>query len=134
MTWYLISPTGKGIRKSDSHGSGEYGASRGANRYHTGVDFICEPGQIIVSPCQGKIVRVARPYATGYWLGVLIRNEILSLFLFYLIPHKELIGQEVRAGHDIGIAQDISVKYPGITPHIHMQIESIDPGLFLKPI
>jgi len=127
----MISPTGKGIRDADKWGSGAHGASRGTRR-HNGVDFICEPGQSVVSPITGTVVRVARPYADSPFSGVLIENAQISIKMFYLLPDMKLIGQEVPKGRFVGVAQDIAVKYPGIMPHIHLQVDRIDPGLFLN--
>ncbi len=126
----MISPTGNGTRGQDQHGNGRYGAGRG-NRLHTGADYVCIPGTPVVCPIKkGKIVREKRPYA-GY-SGLLIRNRDVEITLFYLEPDKNLIGYEVNQGDVIGIAQDISEKYPGIIPHIHMQIDSINPELFIN--
>jgi len=56
MGCIIHNPTGKGIRGTDKHGSGWFGASRG-NRIHTGADFICVPGQDISAPFDGKMGR-----------------------------------------------------------------------------
>ena len=131
----MIQPTGKGLREVDKWGNGYYGASRG-NRIHKGADYVCEPGQDIVAPITGIIARESRPYGDPEWLyrysGLIIYNEYCNLTLFYLEPLRYLIGTKVRMGEKIGIAQDISERYPGMTPHIHLQINNIDPELFMN--
>jgi len=127
----IISPTAKGIRKIDAFGSGQYGALRG-DRLHQGTDYECEPGQLVFSPIDGTIVREARPYPDGDYSGVLIQGKQVAVKLFYFLPDKKLIGKNVKAMDIIGRAQDISLRYgQGMTPHIHLEIVSIDPELFI---
>ena len=49
-----------GIR-SDSKGDGHYLAPRG-DRLHQGVDYVVAPGENILMPFNGYMVREARPY------------------------------------------------------------------------
>ena len=49
--------------------------------------------------------------------------------IFNIQPDPELMGTEVKVGQVIGTAQDISKKYPGVTPHVHLRIFSLDPEL-----
>ena len=135
----MISPTGKGIRQSDKWGSGAFGASRdGGKRTHRGADFICGPGQAVLAPCTGFIIREARPYSDRPYSGVLIISGVLAVKLFYFQPFESLIGTGVEQGQAIGRAQDISSpKYPGMAPHIHMEITGangghLDPEAFIK--
>ena len=133
----MISPTGKGLRKADKWGKGCYGASRGKGmRLHKGADYVCEPGQDIIAPIGGIIARESRPYGEPDWLyrysGLIMYNELCNITLFYLEPLRFLIGTTVRMGDKIGIAQDISEKYAEMVPHIHLQINSIDPELFMN--
>jgi len=126
----MISPTGHGRRNIDNWGSGAYGAGRG-DHLHNGADYIAFPGQDVYMPIKhGKIIRVKSPYA-GY-SGLLIRNASIELTLFYVDPIMGLIGSEVEQGGVIGIAQDIGEKYPGIIPHVHLHIDSIDPELLIN--
>jgi len=126
----MISCTGKLIRGSDPWGNGHYGASRGS-RTHLGCDFICTPGQHIVMPITGTVIRVANPYVNSDFSGLVISNHQITLKLFYFMPDLKYIGQTLPKGHFIGIAQDISKRYEEMTPHIHVQVESIDPALLL---
>ena len=133
----MISPTGKGMRRPDKWGGGNYRASRKKGmRLHQGVDYTCKPGQDVVSPITGVIMREARPYADPEWVyrysGLVIYNDYCSLKLFYLEPIRHLIGTKVRMGDKVGIAQDISERYEGMAPHVHLEISSVDPEIFMN--
>ena len=108
----LISPTGQLIRVRVKNGSGLFKASRdGGTRYHGGIDFLGSPGQDIVAPCDGKVIRIAYPYANDLeWKGVLIIGKFYSVKIFYLDPLPGIIGKEVMQGESIGIMQDIREK------------------------
>ena len=128
----MIYPTGHGIRRSDKWGRGEYGVTRGKKR-HEGVDYIVyTPGQDIVAPIEGIIIRVARPYRKGKYSGVLIQGKHMSIKMFYFKLDRSLIGTSVKQGAKIGTAQDISEKYPGMIPHIHVRIVSLDPAVLTE--
>ena len=133
----MISPTGHGIRRADNWGQGKYGASRdGGSRIHPGSDFVCVPGQDIVSPINGVVVRVKIPYSKPVqgvlFGGLLIRNSNCEITMFYFEPLSEVIKMPVAKGQKIGVAQDIRLKYPGMIPHIHLQFDSINPELFIN--
>ena len=132
----MISPTGQGIRHHDEHGFGLYGKPRLNNKIHKGADFICIPGQEIVAPAKGNVIRVKMPYGDpvkGVWFsGILVRSSDYEYTLFYFEPLKEILKTRIDEGQVIGHAQDISLKYPGIIPHVHMQFDSINPELFIR--
>jgi len=126
------SPTRNPRVREDSEGSGKFMADRG-NRLHRGLDLLVCPGDIIMSPIAGKVLRKAYPYASDMqWQGILITNKFYWIKIFYMIPDEDVIGQMVRPCQVIGKAQDISLKYGyKMTPHIHLQVaippmESID--------
>jgi len=132
--------TGKGVR-NDSGGSGYYGAPRSKIvdgqkvRYaHEGVDYICDPGQIVRMPCTGKIVRLAYPYTDKSYGGVVIEAKRATLKIFYFEPYGGIEGKTLKVGEPIGVAQDVSLRYPGqgVTPHIHLQIEKCDPEILFR--
>lgn len=134
----MISPTGRGVRTSDKWGFGTYGAPRSRTvngkvvRYpHKGVDYICTPGQGVVSPINGKVIRVARPNAKQIFSGLVIRGTRISIKMFYFNPLHNIVGKTVKRGDLIGHAQDVGEVYPGITPHVHLQIDSIDPQILM---
>lgn len=111
------------MRGQDGQGFGYFGASRsGGTRTHEGIDFVCSPGDVVLAPISGTVERYANPYATdSRFGGILISGDGIAVKMFYLSP-KVPVGAKVRRGQQIGIAQDISIKYPGITKHIHMEV------------
>jgi murein DD-endopeptidase MepM/ murein hydrolase activator NlpD len=120
----IISPTGKWeVRGADKHGQGYFGASRG-NRKHNGIDLLIEPGQRIVSPIDGKVIRDAYPYAGDLkWSGCLIKGKGMEVKMFYMRLLKGIIGSQVKQGQEIGWAQNIAHKYAGMLPHVHLEIK-----------
>ncbi len=48
----------------------------------------------------------------GQWAGITIK-------IFYITSSR---SGDTKAGEPIGEAQDLSVKYPGITNHIHLEV------------
>ena len=134
-------PTGGGVR-NDRIGAGYWHSPRGS-RLHIGVDLELPkgPGQEIVAPHSGIIVRYSFPYqGDTTYSGVLLEGASLESRIWYFQPFSELIGKQVRQGQPIGIAQDISKKYcpPNYKytadPHIHWQIGKygeIDPLILL---
>lgn len=126
--------------RNDSGGSGYFGASRVKNikgiktRYkHEGVDYLVTPGMEIYSPVTGRIKRLAYPYADKSYEGIVLEAKRLSLKIFYIKVHQELVGRIVQLGQNIGIAQDISKRYPeyNIKPHIHVQVIKCDPEILI---
>lgn len=127
----MISPTGKGLR-NDTQGQGFYRAKRG-RRSHKGSDYLCTPGQNIVSPLDGKLTRMAYPYKDRKWEGCAIVGNFMTVKMFYFKPFQDLIGKKVIKGEHIGFAQNISLKYSKLMlPHIHLQIDQVDPAIFIK--
>jgi murein DD-endopeptidase MepM/ murein hydrolase activator NlpD len=112
-----------GRRGEDAWGSGAFGAPRGG-RAHRGVDLVVVPGESILAPFAGDLVREARPYDDDdRFSGLLLRGRGrwsgCEVKIFYLQPREP---GPVRRGQVIGKAQDIALKYPGITPHVHVEL------------
>ena len=129
----MINPTG-GIIRKDSMGDGHYGTSRGAGKTHKGVDYRCKPGQDVLMPVSGRLVRVSRPYSDRSLSGVKIQAKAMDLTMFYFAPDLNLIGKWVNAGEVIGIAQDVSLRYDKhkMFPHIHLQIDHFNPHVLIN--
>ena len=114
------------LRGSDPAGEGHYGASRG-DRTHNGIDYKCVPGAAVLSPVYGEISKLGYPYADLQWRYIEITDDSgLHYRLFYVKPIDFLgVGSHIDEDDIIGIAQDISERYPdqGMTPHIHYEIK-----------
>lgn len=124
------------LRGEDAWGSGAFGAPRG-RRAHRGVDIVVAEGDVILAPFGGLLVREARPYdEDDRFSGLLLRGRGRWLGweakLFYLQPRRP---GPVRRGQIIGRAQNIALKYPGITPHVHLELwregAAVDPTPYL---
>ena len=119
----IFNVTGGTIR-DDSHGSGFYGASRGTYD-HKGIDLtlLFGPGQDIFAPITGRFDRIAYPYPDDTeTMGGVFSNRDIAIKMFYFKPDESLLRRRVTMGQVVGVAQDISLKYPGMTPHVHLQV------------
>ena len=131
----FVNPTGGEIRGCDVHGCGGFTAPREGGRIHNAVDYISKPGQTVVSPASGTVVReVTQVYRNApHFSGLVIKAESGEVFrLFYVQADKSLIGTAITKGAAIGTAQDITVRYAGITNHVHLDIRSAG-GKILDP-
>ena len=131
------------FRGSDAWGDGAYQAPRG-DKLHKGVDYACNPGSYILSPCIGTVTKLGYPYgwvenATNYRY-VQIEDLIGNRHRVFYIEPLVYRGEVVTVLTSIGIAQDISTKYQDpnlspMTPHIHYEVlnnkgETISPESF----
>ncbi len=128
----LYNMTGGTIR-NDPKGGGYWRSSRGA-KLHKGIDLTIPGGvgSAVRSPITGVLERVAYPYAddTRFEGAVFVNGDIM-VKAFYFYPAQNLIQQKVTMGEVCGIAQDISIKYVGMTPHIHIQVDRINPLILM---
>lgn len=120
------------VRKLDRHGSGEFGASRGINRKHNGIDFSCYPGTEIYPHRPGEVTKIGWPYSRATYRYVQVTDsEGYDWRYFYLSPLVKL-GQTVSVDTIIGVVQDLAKRHEGITQHCHLEIKKdgkyIDPG------
>jgi len=128
--------------RSDAEGDGTYGAKRGS-RKHAGVDLCCEKGAQILSPVHGRVTKIGYPYGSGKggandssghetYRYVQITTdpgtpERKHHRIFYVSPMVK-VGQTVRIGAQIAVAQDVSERYDTdekesvMMPHVHYEI------------
>lgn len=107
--------------RSDSWGSGAYGAKR-KNRKHKGIDLIVTPGEKIFAPFNGEFIRVARPYSgDSFYSGALLKSDDgQEIKIFYFEP--AISPGKITRGQVIGYAQNIADKYGStMKPHIHVE-------------
>ncbi len=122
------------IIRNDDEGKGHYGASR-YHGTHKGVDFVVTPGQVIKAPESGYIKRIKNPSAKdsrqhGF---LFIGDSGLEVTVFYA-DLTAAVGEVVKKGNKIAIAQDISALYglPDMKPHIH--VETVKDGVRFDPM
>ncbi|NOT36440.1 MAG: M23 family metallopeptidase [Saprospiraceae bacterium] len=114
------------LRGCDPLGCGNFGASRGS-RTHNGIDIACLSGSNVYAPLDCKVIRTVDPYGDRKYSGIELaslndNNDKLTIIIMYMNPDIFKIGQNVKRGDVIGSCQDITVKYPGITPHLHIEM------------
>jgi len=132
----MINPTGGNVRR-DEHGLGYFGAPREkiengkVKRYrHRGMDYVCIPGQEVYIPFTAIPIRMKSP-CEGYH-GILFRGRGIIGTLFYVQTEDSIINTELKEGDVIGFAEDISKKFKDVLPHVHFQIDKIDPELLIS--
>lgn len=135
----LTNPTGKNIRGTDRHGSGAYGARRGPNRIHKGIDIISDVGQKVLAPITGVAINFVgssgKPLVDIYPEDKTLGIELVRILYVDPIDASNLNRSRVvtEGISEIGISVDLTkLGYPkGITQHIHLQIrvngEWVDP-------
>lgn len=117
----------------DPAGDGHFGAPRGA-RAHRGIDYRCVPGHSVLSPVFGRVTKLGHCYADDLsWRYVEVTDsENRRHRLFYVQP-ATWVGDQVHPCSPIGVAQDISERYPGrqMRPHVHYEV--IEKGEYINP-
>lgn len=125
-------------RGCDPKGCGHYHASRGS-RLHQGIDLVTTIGQPIYAGIHGRINRHLRVYSNDVrYTGLEIQGtDIHSAYkmkVFYL-TQMLAVNTLVTPNSFIGMAQNIALKYPSITNHIHIELYQngtrINPTSFL---
>ena len=121
MNMLKIIPPLRGI---DSYGSGAFKASRGS-RTHNGIDFAVMPKSEILCPVEGTVTKLGYAYADdlSFRYVQVTDDQDYDWRFFYVYPIVEL-GQLIPSGYKIGVAQDLTKRYPGITPHYHIEIRT----------
>lgn len=121
----FANPTMGPLRGEDAYGSGSFGAARdGGHRVHDGADYVAAPNTIVYSPISGEVTKLGYAYAKNTALRfVEVTNSVSSLVtrVLYVDPSVKP-GDLLKAGDPIGVAEDLSKRYRGITNHVHVQI------------
>ena len=111
----------------DGSGDGRFGSTR-SGHIHQGIDLLVVPGEVLTSPVDGIIERLALPYANDPdYSGVVLAGDGYRVKVFYchLIPGL-MRGSAVMRGEPFAIAQDIAAKYgPPMLPHIHVEVRTL---------
>jgi murein DD-endopeptidase MepM/ murein hydrolase activator NlpD len=127
MSKLFCLPTQRGV---DGYGSGAYGAPRGS-RKHKGLDLRIGIGEEVYAPRDGKIKQtVGVPYSAQtmehqhYKYVSLVDANGFEHVLMYIKASQGLKkGMRVKAGDVIGYAQGLQLLYPGISEHVHYQVD-----------
>lgn len=123
-------PTRSGRLRRDLIGQSHYGATRcieeieglcTSHEIHIGADYEAAPDESILAPVKGRIVASKRHEDGSNSIKLESKEVIIRIFEASLLPSHQ-VGMAVNKGEPIGIANDTSVKYPGIPNYIHMRI------------
>ena len=117
-----------------SYGSGAFGASRGS-RSHMGVDIIVKPGDAVYAPFDGKITKYGYLYGSDLrWRFIEITGDDYRMRIGYSeLDDAHYVPKNVVEGQFLGVAQDISIKYPGIPIHLHIELYQVGSTVALDP-
>ncbi|MDR5590257.1 M23 family metallopeptidase [Christiangramia sp. SM2212] len=116
------------FREGDRHGFGHFGASRsGGTRTHKGVDLVANPGDYVYAPFKGKITKYGYCYGDTleYRYIEITGDKHICRILYSELDDAFDVGDSVPEDQFIGIAQAIEKRYPGITPHVHVEIYKV---------
>lgn len=123
----FANPTHAAIRGVDAFGSGRFGAQRDkGRRKHLGVDYVAAPGAPVHAPISGQVRRIGYAYrgnTTLRYIEIANPQTHLVARVLYIAP-AVAEGDEVIAGEQIGAAQNLTQRYPGITNHVHIEMRN----------
>jgi len=128
-------------RTVDKWGRGDYLAPRernGVKDQHKGVDFAVYPDSVILAPCDCVIERIGLPYSdkkrSNYKLMVLRVDQQTVIKIMYIWPIVSA-RSFIKKWKPIGLSQDLTLIYDGITNHYHLEViiegQHVNPKLWL---
>lgn len=143
----------RGTRGIDAYGAGGFNASRihgGVAAAHMGLDFVAQPGDKVVAPCEARLMHIGRAYtdSTLGSLHLLTLDGQHWLKLLYAMTGLK-VGTILAQGDLLGAAEDVAafwgLKLPKsgpMTNHVHLELSSgglighggmpLDPALHLE--
>lgn len=124
-------------RGRDRHGSGEFGAPRG-EREHEGVDYHVAPLSLVLPVRPGKVTKLGYPYGDDLaYRYVEVTDLEGNRWRYFYVEPMVRVGTRVTTRESIGLAQDLTSRYPGIKPHVHLEVHDpsgrvVNPESLLK--
>jgi hypothetical protein len=103
---------------------------------HKGVDFVVRAGDMIACPCRAWIVKYGYAYSDEMTNARLSEGQILRSirlewdeepewrikYLYARLIYQGGLPFRVDAGVPFAEAQDLTLRYPEITNHVHVEI------------
>jgi murein DD-endopeptidase MepM/ murein hydrolase activator NlpD len=143
---FALNPTGGAIRTEgmDKWGGGEYLARRNHEdsnglSLHYGVDYCGAAGQDVLAPIGGRLTRTGSGAKAGADIVGLIRGQKHRVKLLHVTIRVP--DGDVNQGQVIGTVKNMGRYYPGMVPHVHMEVHGWrdhfgyrpkDPAIVLK--
>lgn len=132
----LLPASDSDVRGLDAHGEGYYGAPRGS-RTHKGIDLVCDGGTLIQSCCDGVVSRcdgvVYSDPEKSDWRYVQVTDLDGNHCRYMYVKQWDIdLGQKVKRGDVIGVAQGIETLYEGIVGHLHFEVRR-NKSVYLNP-
>ena len=142
-----IEKTNAHHRGSDEWGSGHFMAPRGTRDHH-GIDFLVSESSIVYSMVTGTVTKLGTCYRGAQYRYVQVDDDNGNhVRMFYIMP-SVLVGDLVKMGQNIGVAQNLADRYPAdfshsksMPNHVHLEVvkkgtlfsgkEFIDPDLYI---
>ncbi len=114
------------IRGQDCQGAGHWQAPRG-ERKHNGIDYICDSGDQVIALKDGLVTKIGYPYnpndtTKGHLRYVEVTDNKKARVRYFYIKPKVKVGDKIRVNDILGISQDLTKIYPGITQHYHLEV------------
>lgn len=132
----MLSPTGElTVRGPDAIApdGGAFGATRAKWKVregrrvrvpysHTGLDLTVEPWGAIIAPRLGTSKRIGIAYPNEFrYHSLLLDLGTWEMKILYVWPYCSK-GKTIHRGEVIGLAEDLTKRYPGVTNHVHVMI------------
>ena len=112
--------------RSDPMGDGSWHASRDSGtRKHKGVDLACYPHCTVICPVAGEVTKLGYVYSDDLrWRYVQVTDRGGLRHRFFYVDPMVNVGEILEPDMIMGIAQDITERYPGrgMLPHIHYEV------------
>lgn len=120
----------------DPKGDGHFGSKRSGHT-HQGTDFLVNEGDGVDSPIDGRIVRYGYAYRdSATYRNIVIRGEGVEIKIMYArLMSGVNVGDTVKRGEQIGVAQAVSQRYggPPMRDHIHVEARRIAGDQLMNP-
>jgi RHS repeat-associated protein len=113
----------------DGYGYGHFGANRtnrdGTRRDppHQGVDYSGATGSAVFAPISGNIRRVGRE---SVWIEGTYNGRTYRIRLVHISDRVQT--GTIEEGEVIGTIMDLDERWPGITPHAHVEVREVTNG------
>ncbi len=135
------------IRKGDIWGSGEYLAPRTKNvngkivqYHHKGVDYCCYPDSVFSSDLEGTVEKLWYAYGPASkkkeYRSITIRIDPQTYVKYLYIFPSVVEGETIKVGDVLGITQDLTKHFKGMTPHYHFEVwiegQHVNPDIWLR--